>query len=130
LYEEGVKGSDRQVNPGFYEIISKYKVSPPALIKNDRETLQWRLALKFINEAVLCLQEGIVANPTEGDIGAIFGLGFPPSKGGPFKFVDLYGASKIVEKCKFYEQIYGNSFTPCDLLVQHAKDSSKKFYKN
>jgi enoyl-CoA hydratase/long-chain 3-hydroxyacyl-CoA dehydrogenase len=58
LYEEGVKGSDRQVNPGFYQIISKYKVAPPAQIKNDRETLQWRLALKFINEAVLCLQEG------------------------------------------------------------------------
>jgi enoyl-CoA hydratase/long-chain 3-hydroxyacyl-CoA dehydrogenase len=128
LYEEGVKGSDRQVNPGFYEIINKYKTPAPAQINNNRETLQWRLALKFINEAVLCLQEGIVANPTEGDIGAIFGLGFPPSKGGPFKFVDLHGASNIVDKMRHYEQIYGSSFTPCDLLVQHAKDSSKKFY--
>ena len=65
---------------------------------------------------------------TEGDIGAIFGLGFPPCKGGPFKFVDIYGASKIVDKLKNFEQIFGAGFRPCDLLLEHAKDSSKKFY--
>jgi len=128
LYEEGVKGSDRQVNPGFYEIINKFKISPPAGITNDMETIQWRLASKFINESILCLQEGIVANPTEGDIGAIFGLGFPPSKGGPFKFTDIYGAENIVAKLQGFEKIYGPSFKPCDLLMEHAKDSSKKFY--
>jgi enoyl-CoA hydratase/long-chain 3-hydroxyacyl-CoA dehydrogenase len=79
---------------------------------------------------VLCLQEGIVATPTEGDIGAIFGLGFPPSKGGPFKFCDIYGADKIVDRLKRFEQIYGESFRPCDMLMDQAKDSSKKFYKS
>lgn len=128
LYEEGVKGSNRSINPGFNEIINKYKVEPPKLIKNDTETIQWRLAAKFVNESVLCLQEGIVNSPTEGDIGAVFGLGFPPMKGGPFKFVDIYGAQKFVDKMKHFEQIYGESFRPCDLLLQHAKDSSKKFY--
>lgn len=130
LYEAGVKGSDRQVNPGFYEIINKYKIPAPAQIKNDTETIQWRLVSKFINEAVLCLQEGIVNSPTEADIGAVFGLGFPPMKGGPFKFVDLYGAQKIVDRLKAYEQIFGPSFKPCDLLVDHARDSSKKFYSS
>jgi enoyl-CoA hydratase/long-chain 3-hydroxyacyl-CoA dehydrogenase len=92
------------------------------------ETIQWRLASKFINESILCLQEGIVANPTEGDIGAIFGLGFPPSKGGPFKFTDIYGAANMVAKLQGFEKIYGPSFKPCDLLMEHAKDPSKKFY--
>ena len=50
-------------------------------------------------------------------------------KGGPFKFVDIYGADKIVEILKRFEQIYGASFRPCDLLLEHAKDSSKKFYQ-
>jgi len=130
IYEAGVKGSDRATNPGFYDIINKFKVSPPPQIKNDTETIQWRLASKFINESVLCYQEGIVASPTEGDIGAIFGLGFPPSKGGPFKFCDIYGADKIVDKLKFFEDVYGESFRPCDMLLDQAKDSSKKFYKN
>jgi len=129
LYEAGVKGSDRAVNPGFYDIINKYKIAAPAQIKNDTETIQWRLASKFVNEAVVCLQEGIVASPAEGDIGAVFGLGFPPMKGGPFKFVDIYGADKIVDILKRFEQIYGASFRPCDLLLEHAKDSSKRFYQ-
>ena len=49
-------------------------------------------------------------------------------KGGPFKYVDSFGADKIVNKMKEFEQIFGSQFTPCDLLVQHAKDKSKKFY--
>jgi len=126
LYEDGVKGSDRAVNPGFEEIISQFKVLPPNGITNDTETIQWRLAAKFINESILCLQEGILSNPTEGDIGAIFGLGFPPSKGGPFKFCDIYGADKIVAKLQQYEKIYGASFRPCQMLLDMAKDSSKK----
>jgi len=65
----------------------------------------------------------------EGDIGAVFGLGFPPIKGGPFKFIDLYGASRIVEILRRFEGVYGGSFRPCDLLLEHAKDSSKRFYK-
>ena len=47
---------------------------------------------------------------------------------GPFRYIDLHGAGQLVDRMKRYEQIYGEQFTPCQLLLDHAKDSSKKFH--
>nr|KAG5711755.1 hypothetical protein BaRGS_023519 [Batillaria attramentaria] len=65
---------------------------------------------------------------TDGDIGAVFGLGFPPFFGGPFRYIDLHGAETIVAKMLEYQNLYGVQFEPCQLLQDHAKDSSKKFH--
>nr|CAG4644583.1 EOG090X01G2 [Leptodora kindtii] len=120
IYEKGVKGSNRPVCPEAVELLKKFSLVPKGLGSDD--DIQFRMASRFINEAILCLQEGILANPTEGDIGAVFGLGFPPFSGGPFRFVDEFGADKLVTKMRKYEAAYGRPFTPCDLLLEHAKD--------
>ncbi|CAF1026194.1 unnamed protein product [Rotaria sordida] len=125
IYQKGVKGGAREINPKFTEIIKNYSKEPKE--KVTMENIQWRTGLRFLNEAARCLEEKIITSPTDGDIGAVFGLGFPPMKGGPFRFIDTYGVSKIVDLMNNYRSKYGDRFTPTQLLVDMAKEN-KKFY--
>ncbi|XP_002913832.2 trifunctional enzyme subunit alpha, mitochondrial [Ailuropoda melanoleuca] len=126
IYQEGVKS--KNVNSDMDGILASLKVPPKSDVSSD-EDIQYRLVTRFVNEAVMCLQEGILATPTEGDIGAVFGLGFPPCLGGPFRFVDLCGAQNIVDRLRKYEAAYGTQFSPCQLLIDHASSPNKKFFQ-
>jgi enoyl-CoA hydratase/long-chain 3-hydroxyacyl-CoA dehydrogenase len=123
---ENSKSKDRAMNEAALNIIKKYSTQPK--LACTVEDHQMRLGTRFVNEAVLCLQEGILANPLEGDIGAVFGLGFPPFLGGPFRYVDTFGADRIVGYMEKYRKYYGDQFEPCQLLQDHARDRSKKFH--
>lgn len=127
VYEDK-KAKERALNEGAMSILKKYSVQPK--LACTQEDHQMRLGTRFVNEAVLCLQEGILANPLEGDIGAVFGLGFPPFLGGPFRYVDTFGADKILGFLEKYRKFYGDQFEPCQLLLDHARDRSKKFHQN
>nr|NP_776760.1 trifunctional enzyme subunit alpha, mitochondrial precursor [Bos taurus]CAA05878.1 FGF-2 binding protein [Bos taurus] len=126
IYQEGVK--NKNLNSDMDSILASLKMPSQPDVSSD-EDIQYRLVTRFVNEAILCLQEGVLATPAEGDIGAVFGLGFPPCLGGPFHFVDLYGAQKIVDRLRKYETAYEKQFTPCQLLVDHANNPNKKFYQ-
>jgi len=124
VYQKGSK--ERNTNPEAIKILQAHKLTPLGSLAP--EDIQMRLLSRFINEAVLCLQEGILQNPLQGDIGAVFGLGFPPFSGGPFHYVDRYGAANLVAKMKGYEASYGVCFKPCQLLLDHANDPTKRFF--
>jgi len=89
--------------------------------------IQERLVFAFLNEAVLCLQEGILRSPRDGDVGAIFGLGFPPFLGGPFRYLDHLGARFAMEVLERLRAKHGDRFTPAPLLVDRAREG-KTFY--
>ena len=92
---------------------------------HDVPQVQNRMLLRFVNEAILCLQEGILDNPVEGDIGAVFGLGFPPMRGGPFRYVDTEGISEVVHRLKTLEDQFGIRYRPAQLLVDMAKKGER-----
>lgn len=126
VYQKGRK--DRDINLEAIEILKKYSTQPKGPFEDEDKT--FRMVTRFVNEAVLCLEEKILANPLEGDIGAVFGLGFPPFTGGPFRWIDQFGAAKLVSKMEMFQHSYGLSFKPAQTLMDMARDPSKKFYPN
>lgn len=86
-----------------------------------------RILLRYTNEAALCLQEGVIQTPQEGDVGAIFGTGYPPNKGGPFMYIDSVGPANIIERLEGLAAKIGPEFTPAQILYDMA-ESGKTFY--
>ncbi len=80
--------------------------------------LRDRLVLLFVNEAIHCLDEGVLASPTDGDLGAVLGLGFPPFRGGPFHYADVLGASVLVDRLRRLAAEHGPRFAPAASLIQ------------
>lgn len=89
--------------------------------------VQFRLSLLLLNEAVLCLQEGIIESVEDGDLGAIFGIGFRPFTGGPFRYIDQVGAANILKELDAHRNTFGERFRACDMLIEYVK-SNKTFY--
>ena len=87
----------------------------------DPTAIQDRLGLLMVNEALYCLQEGILESPRDGDLGAVFGLGFPPFRGGPFRFVDLETAPAIANRLGRLQYRYGDRFRPAQVLLDKAR---------
>jgi 3-hydroxyacyl-CoA dehydrogenase / enoyl-CoA hydratase / 3-hydroxybutyryl-CoA epimerase len=115
----GKKKGGKPVNMEVYDILGAVPK------KFDRTEIQERLSLAMIKEAVLCLQEGIISCARDGDIGAVFGLGFPPFTGGPFRYIDLVGAQTIVDKMKRLEDRFGVLYAQPEILVDMAKKGGK-----
>ncbi|HQZ17941.1 MAG TPA: 3-hydroxyacyl-CoA dehydrogenase NAD-binding domain-containing protein [Vicinamibacteria bacterium] len=93
----------------------------------DPKIIQERLFHAFLNESAYCLQEGILRKPVDGDIGAIFGLGFPPWWGGPFRAIDKLGAKTVLETLKRLQGQHGARFDPAPILGEYAS-SGRRFY--
>ena len=92
----------------------------------DRAQMAERCWLQFVNEAIRCLEEGILRSPRDGDIGAIFGLGFPPFLGGPFRYADTFGPARMLERMEHWQKLLGKRFEPAPLLVDTAR-AAKRF---
>jgi 3-hydroxyacyl-CoA dehydrogenase/enoyl-CoA hydratase/carnithine racemase len=110
-------------DPAFDALAAPFMRSPQKL---DPQTITWRLFLPMLLEATRVLAEKKVRDPRDVDLGLIFGIGFPPFKGGLLFWADTLGAAKIVEILKPFEEL-GERYRPTPLLLELAA-GGKKFY--
>ncbi|MDU8943328.1 3-hydroxyacyl-CoA dehydrogenase NAD-binding domain-containing protein [Ovoidimarina sediminis] len=82
--------------------------------------VQHRLLFTQVLEAVRALEENVLMDIREGDVGAILGWGFAPWSGGPFSWLDMIGAARAVEICEDLTARHGPRFTPPALLKDMA----------
>jgi enoyl-CoA hydratase/long-chain 3-hydroxyacyl-CoA dehydrogenase len=118
------KGKEKKIGPEIQKYVNQFKVQ--SLNLSEKE-IQDRIMTRFINEAVKCLEDEIIADPVTGDMGLIFGTGFAPFRGGPFCYVDSVGAGKFVDVMNGFVDKYGPQFEPCQLLKDYAH-GNKKFH--
>jgi len=111
-YEDGKKAG---VDPQVYRLLG---VTPSDRV--SPQTIEQRLVYAMLNEAAMAAGEGVVRSPRDGDIGAIFGIGFPPFRGGPLRMIDQLGARQVVSTLQALEAEFGPRFNPAPALVAMA----------
>jgi 3-hydroxyacyl-CoA dehydrogenase/enoyl-CoA hydratase/3-hydroxybutyryl-CoA epimerase len=119
VYHEGHKtGVDERV----YRVLG---VKP--LEGFAHEDVQRRLVYLMLNEAAMAYAEGVVQSARDGDVGAVFGIGFPAFRGGPLRLIDDLSAGNVVETLTRLATAHGARFAPAPVLEAMAS-RGERFY--
>lgn len=116
-WEEDKKGKLKKVADAEVDTLLQ-QVCQPKREFTDEEILN-RMMLPMLNEVVRCLEEQIVASPAEADMALVYGLGFPPFRGGALRYLDTLGNSNVVDQAKRYTSL-GALYELPALLLQKA----------
>ncbi|WP_171236484.1 MULTISPECIES: 3-hydroxyacyl-CoA dehydrogenase NAD-binding domain-containing protein [unclassified Ruegeria] len=135
MEEQGRLG--RKANAGFFDYDDKGKrveywkglqdKYPLAAEQPDLIEVQERLMFAQVLEAVRALEEGVLEDIREGDVGAILGWGFAPWSGGPLSWLDIIGTPYAAERCDQLAATYGERFT-CPPLLREMAEKGQSFY--
>jgi len=85
--------------------------------------------MQMLNEVARCIEDGIVSDPKDIDVGVIFGFGFPPFRGGILREADRLGLDYVVGRLELYAGRYGDRLAPAELLQDMAR-GGKTFHKD
>ena len=81
--------------------------------------------MQMLNETARSIEEGIIEDPNDIDIGVIFGFGFPPFRGGMLREADKQGVDYVTARLEDYAERYGDRLQPADLLRRMAARGEK-----
>jgi 3-hydroxyacyl-CoA dehydrogenase/enoyl-CoA hydratase/3-hydroxybutyryl-CoA epimerase len=93
----------------------------------DPADVERRLLHIMLNEAAMACGEGAVRSPRDGDVGAIFGIGFPPFRGGPLRLIDDTSATRVVDTLRQLATAHGPRFTPAPALEELAERGARYY---
>ncbi|EKN9958874.1 multifunctional fatty acid oxidation complex subunit alpha, partial [Salmonella enterica] len=116
LYGEKGRKSKKQVDPAIYKLIGVQGQS-----RLSAQQVADRCVMLMLNEAARCFDEKVIRSARDGDIGAVFGIGFPPFLGGPFRYMDALGPGEMVATLQRLAALYGPRYAPCEQLVRMAE---------
>jgi len=91
------------------------------------EMLQERMVLAMVNEAAICLEDGVVREPRDVDVAMVFGTGFPPFRGGLLRYADSIGPAVLVDRLSRLADAHGERFRPAGLLRDMVREE-RRFY--
>jgi 3-hydroxyacyl-CoA dehydrogenase / enoyl-CoA hydratase / 3-hydroxybutyryl-CoA epimerase / enoyl-CoA isomerase len=124
-YEADKKGKPvKAVDPQTAELIAS--VQPNGTRDFSDEEIIDRLMIPMVIETVRCLDEGIVETPTEADMGLVYGIGFPPFRGGALKYADTVGLKTILDKCAGFSAL-GKLYEPTESMKKMAAEGKRYF---
>ena len=118
-YEAGHKAG---VDETVYGLIGTRPQEQP-----DAALIERRLVFAMLNEAAAACAEQVVRTPRDGDIGAVFGIGFPAFRGGPLRMIDDLGAARVVETLHELQDQFGERFRPAGALAEMARQGSRYY---
>jgi 3-hydroxyacyl-CoA dehydrogenase / enoyl-CoA hydratase / 3-hydroxybutyryl-CoA epimerase len=116
-------GRNKKLWPGL-DKLQKTKLDPDKL---DLQELKHRLLVTQALEASKTVEDGVIVDPREADVGSILGFGFAPYSGGTLSYIDGMGTKAFAALCSALEKKHGSRFKPNSLLVEMAK-TGETFY--
>ncbi|MEX0979609.1 MAG: 3-hydroxyacyl-CoA dehydrogenase NAD-binding domain-containing protein, partial [Gemmatimonadota bacterium] len=119
-------GREKGVDPEVYAAMGA--TVPATRVRIPAADIRGRLFLQMINEAARALEDGIVASAGEADLAMIMGTGFPPFRGGLFRFVDCEHPRTVMDRSRDLQERLGPRFAPAPLLVRLAEEE-RRFYE-
>ena len=122
---------------GFYQYKNGKRTRPDPMVPKlagaaaalqlPVETLQERMVLAMVNEAAICLEDGVVREPRDLDVAMVYGTGFPPFRGGLLRYADSIGPAVLVDRLSRLADAQGERFRPAGLLRDMVREE-RRFY--
>ena len=115
------EGGQKHIWPGLKEL---YPVKDTGI---SHEDIKDRILFRQVIESLQCLEENVLRSVRDGNIGSVFGIGFPHQTGGVFQLINSWGVDAFVDRCRDLASKYGDRFTPPEILLK--KQASRETFE-